>query len=370
MAVYDVNGNELQSVYDLNGAALEQAYDMNGEPLMESGEPFIKTIIPYDTNWLITSTWLANATTARDSIINLYSQSDDAIPFFIQTDGHGDKNEGNKGCHNLAEETMGYIANIQLGDYQSYYYDGQNPRDHAATSQGIAKYIPVMGNHELLANNTTEAQIANLPTLIESYTASNGILGSSEYGYYKVIDPWKSVKYLVFQGHIPVDKSIDSSGFIFKMTGEQWEWAIDEMEADDGLDIVVINHEPFNGNYINATTGEAVSYFPTTGNKINIAPLLTARKAKQRGTIADSDGVDHAYDFTNCKTDLLCALFGHRHFEEYSTKATFGFPTYTGDQFDIQKRKCAYGLIDRSHGKLIIYSFDLDGVNEPIVLDL
>lgn len=369
MAVYNIDGDTPAIVYGLQGDSLLQAYDIDGNPILDGGEPFIKTILPYDTNWIITSEWLANAESARDSIIALYEQSNDAIPFFIQTDGHGAFNEGNKGCHNLAEETMRYIANIQLGDYESFYYDGQNPLDHANSSEGITKYISAMGNHEFLTNNSDEAEIADLPTLIESYTPTDGVLGSSTYGFYKVLDYWKNVKYLVFQGHIPVAKSVDSGGFVFKMTGEQWEWVIDEMEADDGYDIVIINHEPFPGTYTHRPSGETFTWNPY-GWKINLTPLLMARKAKESGTVTDGDGVVHSYDFTSCQTDLLCALYGHMHEEQYAPKTVFGFPTYTGDEYSIQKRACAYGLIDRDKGKLTIASFTKNAVNELLVLDL
>lgn len=367
--IYNVTGDAVLSPSDVQGDATQKAYNLSGD-LVYGGKqyPFEPRPVVYDLN-IINDAWLINATAQRDAVLEKYNQSDDAIPFFIETDAHGNKNEGNKGCQNLAEPTMGFITNIQLGDWGSFYSNGENAEEHYWTSFGLINYIPVIGNHELLANNSTDAPIADMSVLINSFTPYHGILGSSIYGYYKVMDVRYHVKYLVFQGHIPVDKSVDSSGFIFKMTGEQWEWAIEEMSANDGFDIVIINHEPFNGVYYSRTFERVVNYYPSTGDKINLAPLLTARKAKQRGSIADSDGVEHSYDFTNCTTRLLCALHGHRHYEEYSSKEFFGFPTYTCNLFDTTGN-CAYGLIDRSNNKLYIYSFNKNATNSVLELDL
>ena len=152
--VYDYSGMSLQSVYLLSGSQYNHAYDIEGNDLLSGEEPWNPTPVSYDMNWLINSAWLANATTQRDAIKAIYQQSEDAIPFFIQTDGHGRLNEGNKGCHNLAESVMRYIPNMMLGDYASYYNNGNNPSDHARTSAGIANYFPAMGNHEFMLRSS------------------------------------------------------------------------------------------------------------------------------------------------------------------------------------------------------------------------
>ena len=361
MAIYDIEGNVVSDAFDDEKTSLNQVYDVRGNGLFKD---FDKTILPYDTNYLIDKTWLRNALVQRDAMITAFANSNSAIPFFIQTDGHGKLNDGNKGCHNLAEKTLRYIRNIQLGDYASYYGNGSNPTSHSRTSAGIVNYIGVMGNHEFLNNNSATAELADLPKLIASYTPSDAVLGSETYGCYKVIDNEYKVKWLVTQPHIPNEN--DSKGFVWKIVDEQYEWIIDELESDDGYDIVVVQHEPLNGTYTKTDgTGTAQENFAN----MSIGEILSARKSKTSGTYKDYDNIVHSYDFRNVESDLLCSLHGHAHKEMYMVKSVLGFPVYVADWFGNAKT-CCYGLIDREHQKLMIWKFSSNGVANVLELNL
>lgn len=366
--IYDTSGMVISEPLDNQGRAASRVYDVSGKQLFGKKEwGFVPRHVVYDGN-LITDALIANATSQRNALLAQYNQSDDAIPFFIETDAHGRLNDGNKLCQNLAEPIMGHIANFQLGDWGSFYSNGEDAEKHHWDSFGIVNYIPAIGNHELLANNSASAPIADLSVLIDSFTPYHRILGSSTYGYYKVMDARYRVKYLVFQPHIVVPKTVNDSGFLFKMLSDQWEWGIREMEANDGYDIVIVNHEPFPGTYTSRSSGNSFVWGPV-GWEINFTPVLKARKAKQAGVAIDGDGNEHEYDFAECNTDILCGLYGHMHAEGYAEKSEFGFPAYYGDDFD-SSGKCAYGLIDRDGGKLYIYSFSKTELNDPLVLDL
>lgn len=360
MSVYNKGGTSLPAVYNKNGRSLSEAYDLQGNLIFGGEEPWNPTTLNYDTNFLINSAWLTSATTARDAIKALYQSSADAVPFFIMTDGHGRYNEGNKGCHNLAESTMRYIPNIQLGDYASYYNYGANPTNHANSSAGISNYICAMGNHEFMSIDSGDVPV--LSTLVDSYVPSGAVVGSSTYGYYKKLDNKYNIKWLVTQPHIP--DAGNSSGFLTKMTSDQYAWLIDELSADDGYDIVLIQHEGLNGTY---TKGDGTTYvvnYPA----IDINSIVSARKAKTSGSYTDSYGVTHTYDFSGCTSDFLCSLHGHWHASSYMAKTVLGFPVYAGKDFTGQGDSC-YGLIDRDGGKLHIYEFTRDTSN-VIVLDL
>lgn len=364
--VYDKTGAELTEVYDKSGNALQYAYDKSGNQIFNSDdeEPFVKTTLSYDWGNFIDSAWLTNAAIQRDRVKAIYQQSEDAIPFFIQTDGHGRYNEGNKGCHNLAEATMRYIPNIMLGDYASYYNDGANPTNHARTSAGITNYFPVMGNHEFMPSTSEGSLIADLSLLVPSYTPSDCILGSQTYGYYKVLDDKYNVKWLVGQPYVP-DASV-SAGFTTKFSSEQYEWFIDEMEADDGYDIIILNHQPFPGTYYRAATDDTVTY---TGVMLNLTPIVADRRAKRSGTFTDADGVVHAYDFTNCTSNLLATLHGHIHKIQTGDVETNGFASFTGRDMT-NNGDCAYGIIDREDSKMYIYTFGKSSADDAIVLDI
>jgi len=367
MAVYNKAGTALTSIYDKDGNSLQYAYDKDGNEIFASGDaPWTPVPVSYDTNFFIKENWLSNAAIQRDAVKAIYQASEDAIPFFIQTDGHGRYCEGNKGCHNLAEPVMRYIPNIMLGDYGSYYSNGRNAADHIASSAGLVNYLPVMGNHEFMKGGAEGAVIADLPTLINSFVPSNGILGSQTYGYYKILDDTYNIKWLVGQPHVP--DSDASKGFTIGFTNDQWEWFIDELEADDGYDVIVLNHEPFAGTFYNHTDETTVTYIGQNG-KVNLSPILAARKAKTAGTFTDVDGVTHSYDFTGCNSDLLCVFHGHIHRILSADKTEHGYPSYIGKAM-MNDGDCAYGIIDREGGKLHIYPFSKTSVAEPIVLDL
>lgn len=366
MAVYDAAGTALEEVYDKSGNALQYAYDKSGNQIFDSDaeEPFVKTTLSYDWGKFIDDAWLANATIQRDRVKAIYQQSEDAIPFFIQTDGHGRYNEGNKGCHNLAEPVMRYIPNIMLGDYASYYNDGANPTNHARTSTGIINYFPVMGNHEFMPSTAEGSLIADLSLLVPSYTPSNCILGSQTYGYYKVLDDKYNVKWLVGQPHTP-DANV-SAGFTTKFSSEQFEWFIDEMEADDGYDIIVLNHEPFAGTYYRVATDDTVTY---TSQNLNLTGILADRRAKRSGTFTDVDGVTHTYDFTGCTSKVLAVFFGHIHKIMTGSVEDNGIASFTGRDMT-NNGDCAYGIIDREDSKMYIYTFGKSSADDAIVLDI
>lgn len=364
MAVYSLSGTALSAVYDTDGISLQYVYDIDGVEIFSGESPFVPSPVSYDTNWLITQAWLGNAQTQRDAVKAIYQQSNDAIPFFIQTDGHGRYNEGNKGCHNLAEPVMRYIPNIMLGDYGSYYSNGNNPTNHTASSAGLVNYLPVMGNHEFMKGSAEDATIADLPTLIASYVPSNGILGSQTYGYYKVLDDTYNVKWLVGQPHTP-DANV-SAGFTTKFSSEQFEWFIGEMEADDGYDIIVLNHEPFAGTYYRIATDDTVTY---TSQKLNLTGILADRRAKLSGSFTDVDGVTHTYDFTSCTTKVLAVFFGHIHKIMTGSVEDNGIASFTGRDMT-NAGDCAYGIIDRDGGKLHVFPFNRDVLGTHIELTL
>lgn len=360
MSVYNKAGNTLSAIYSKNSESLQAAYSIDGSRVFGGDEPWEPTILSYDTNYLINAAWLASAETQRDAAKMLCQASSDAIPFFIMTDGHGRYNECNKGCHNLAESVMRYIPNIQLGDYASYYNYGANPADHARTSAGISNYICAMGNHEFMSKATGD--IPDLPTLVASYVPNDAIIGSSTYGYYKKLDTKYNVKWLVTQPHIP--DANNSSGFVTKMTSDQYAWLIDELETNDGFDIVLVQHEGLNGTY---TKLDGTTYnvnYPA----IDINTILSARKAKTAGSYTDSYGVTHTFDFRSCTSDFLCSLHGHWHVVSYITKATLGFPVFVGRDVTGNGDSC-YGVIDRDGGKLHILTVAREST-DTIVLDL
>lgn len=69
MAVYDVNGTELQSIYEIGGSQITQAFDIDGNPLIDDPVPSALVIMTYNVQWF--SGLNANET-MQDEIISTY----------------------------------------------------------------------------------------------------------------------------------------------------------------------------------------------------------------------------------------------------------------------------------------------------------
>ena len=111
--------------------------------------------------------------------------------------------------------------------------------------------------------------------------------------------------------------------------------------------------------YWDDTTGTFPEGAPTTTETLRIADdwidaLWAGRKNKTSGTVNDSDGGSHAFDFTGCTSNLLCALHGHTHRAGYN---------YVSDSllsvaFDWFANESMYFcLIDRENRELKVWKF-------------
>jgi hypothetical protein len=95
--------------------------------------------------------------------------------------------------------------------------------------------------------------------------------------------------------------------------------------------------------------------------------VLKDRKNNRSGTITDSSGVEHSYNFSNCKTELLVSLHGHSHEELYLQEENM--LSYSADWYgNGNANRCTFGLIDRMNSKVIFWVFDNTGCWEPLEL--
>lgn len=184
----------------------------------------------------------------------------------------------------------------------------------------IEKQLNVFGNHDQFTwdsdANTYGPQMEEQSCLQQYFRNINAHRRSNN-GWFTVEDGYFNVKYVVTSAY---------EGTIKFATTKQFDFLISELGKDDGFDIVLIAHELYNPDYVGRV-------FPTTsdmkwkgsaendnnyGMGLNVNAILTARKNKTAGTFTDGSGVVHEFDFSNCKTDLLCSLHGHTHYETYN----------------------------------------------------
>ena len=135
------------------------------------------------------------------------------------------------------------------------------------------------------------------------------------------------------------------------------EWLIHELSLDDGYDIVILKHWPYNRTYKNRD-GSTFSSF-SGGWHGGSWEIVQKRASKTSGTYTYG-GFTYNFDFSGCKTDLLCVLHGHEHHEMYSASASprsyaakcYMRDGYGGDDFT---HSCVFGIIDRENRRLRIW---------------
>ena len=131
------------------------------------------------------------------------------------------------------------------------------------------------------------------------------------------------------------------------------------MEKNDGLDIVILSHVPvfrtYDSKRIPQTDGNVDSEYEWTADPIaktscTFDDMLKARNDQTSGTITDSYGNIHNYDFSSCTGKILCCLSGHEHADYYGYR--YGILQYIFDSAHYDKKPYYFGSIDKYGGKL------------------
>lgn len=170
-------------------------------------------------------------------------------------------------------------------------------------------------------------------------------------------DDYYNVKYVVISGF-----EYDTSRSTYRISTAQMAWVIEELCNDDGYDIVVVSHvplyyQPSTEVYpTDMTPSDAGSATVSRLSNVDTDTLFNARKNKTSGTVTDSDGVEHNFDFSNCTTDILCGLHGHIHMDGYNYVGGSGLVNVTFDWF--ADNTLHFVLIDRVNRQLNVWKVD------------
>ena len=328
------------------------------------------------TTYGLASAYASVLETIRNEWMIEYNGNANKIPIIIHTDQHGRMTNGGnvKGLFTTIGKAFSLhdISKVMnLGDTVSVEWqdaDAAHPllsctalENYLSTVEAIpfSKRLEVFGNHDTWYYNGYNDEGNAVGTRYPStqnhlykyfrniYKKSNG----NNTGYFAVCDDYFNVKYVVVSAYEYQNGTISD-----RMTSEQIEWIIREFSKDDGYDIVVVSHCPL---YWDDTTGTFPEGAPTTTETLRIADdwidaLWAGRKNKTSGTVNDSDGGSHTFDFTGCTSNLLCALHGHTHRAGYN---------YVSDSllsvaFDWFANESMYFcLIDRENRKLKVWKF-------------
>lgn len=314
----------------------------------------------------LTDPWTANAETAYQNLLAAYNANPNAnIPFFLTTDQHSMGLEANRWVNNRDYDGMN-LANLNLGDsVHDKHYPAELEQIYARTKQ-IRNYIGVAGNHEAVYASGYPMSNARISKVFGT-TNLRKVMSKSPAPVYAVIDDFHRVKYLAVEEYF-----IDDAGgttFTRGFHTDAVDFIIRELSVDDGYDIILLKHWfPIleNGGLYKNRDGTDNTE-SASGYDAAFTQMMKARKAKTAGMYTDLNGTAHSYDFTGCKTDILCGLHGHGHNEIYG---------YTGDLLCyaangyLNDKASVFGLVDRKNGKLRIWEFSTDGCLDEFAMNI
>lgn len=300
------------------------------------------------------------------------------IPLIITTDQHA---RINAGIFNMLGKTLSLhdVSKVMnLGDTVSVeWYDEDITKPLVSCAQlekwcesikaiPFSKRLDVYGNHDTWYGNYADEGNAigtRYPanqSHLDQYFRNIYARRNNNNGWFVIRDDYFNVKYVVVSGFEY------SGGVAFRIGTNQMKFIIDEFGKDDGYDIVVVSHVPLyyqvsTNTYPTGMTPDDV----TDATIMRVAAidtdaLFTARKNKTSGTVTDSEGVEHSFDFSGCTTDILCGLHGHTHDDAYNYTGGNGLLSETFDWFD--NNTIHFVLVDRINRQMNIWKVDGDAL--------
>ena len=318
----------------------------------------------------INQTFANTVISAMNAWMKEYRGNVNKIPLIIHTDQHGRMNRNIKPLFDLLNsKTNWYEVSkvMNLGDTVSDRWidadttesllvctDLENMLECVA-SIPFSKRLDVFGNHDTWYTNADgEDTVLTDFSHLSQYFKNIYARRTNNQGWFVVKDDYFNVKYVVISGF-----EYTTSRSTRRIGTAQMKWIIDEFGKDDGYDIVVVSHVPL--HYVTdgmtfPTGHEATATEDYRVSKIDTDEFFAARKNKTSGTVTDSDGVEHSYDFSGCTTNVLCALHGHAHHDAYNYVGTDGLLSVAFDWFD--ENTIHFALVDRENRQLRVWKVD------------
>lgn len=292
------------------------------------------------------------------------------IPLIVHTDQHGRIGAKNPVLKLIGDVTNWYEISkcINLGDTVADRFGAtvlQTYLDAAKDCIPLSRRLDVYGNHDVWDADENQKYTVDQKRL-SPYFKNIYARRHGNNGYFTVVDDYYNVKYLVINNMEYPDTNYSTR----RITTAQAKFIVDELGKKDGYDIILLSHIPLVAD--DTMTSRDTSYQAYTETFLSDATanasflaMIAARKTKTSGTFTDSEGVEHAYDFSACDGELLMSLHGHTHFEAY--KALTGSVTeFAFDWFDGNTFYFAY--IDRNAKKFKCWKNE-NGV-EPLEISI
>ena len=278
------------------------------------------------------------------------------IPIIVHTDQHGRIGASNQVMKLIGDMVNWYEVSkcMNLGDTVPGCFDMTTLENYlSATKDSIplSKRLDVYGNHDVWDSNDSQKYTVDQKRL-SPYFKNIYARRHGNNGYFTVVDDYYNVKYLVISDLEYPDTNYSTR----RITTAQAKFIVSELSEDDGRDVVLVSHVPLDSDEVTSrdSTYQAYSekFLSDTTAHNSFMTMIAARKNKTSGTFTDSEGISHAYDFSNVSGDLLMSLHGHAHFEAYRTFENsiteFMFDWFDGNTF-------YFAYIDRKEKKFKVW---------------
>ena len=356
--ITDAQGNHVRLVFANPTDAQVKSAVMRG---IASGDIVLPTTGTSGTlsHASLSDAWIANAETAYANVLaQMKLYANDAIPFFIQTDLHGRSNDPARWLNNKDQR----VKNLNLGDNVVDYFSESAGETYRNSALPVQNLITVFGNHEaytLSAEDATEYGLKYYYT--DTTTAGKRMVNGRN--FFVSYDDDYNVKYVAV---CPYYTNSDGTRDGAKIRTDQMQWLLKELNTDDGYDVVLLMHQLWTDTYIHRD-GTVQSWQDAPVILEDMWSVLKDRRNKRSGTITDSSGVAHTYDFSSVKTKLLCSFHGHTHEELYLSEenTTSYAANWYGDD-----NACVFGVINRANNTLKIWEVKTSGVSDPLELSI
>lgn len=362
MSVYDIYGNII-TPHDVLGN-VATAYDISGVVV---GDYNIAATDYQRAILLARDSWMAEA--RKDSTV---------LPIIIHADQHDRLTTGNTVFTYLSKAVPWDVASacIGLGDVHDYSETWFQNMETCLSAIPKNKQINIWGNHDTWTPNWkagTEPPTAEEWAVLNRYFDNSQYNGNHRYnnhGIEYMIDDARKIKYVVIGGW---DFDVNLGGKAhYVINSNSMDYIIQMLSAQDEYDIVLLSHiQPFKNqtkeswtrpdvedSSMNTNGGMEYAVEPVVfANDTSIDQMIIDRKNKASGTVNDSYGNSHTYDFTGCSSDLLCCFSGHDHCDKYMWQNE-NIPVYLFDAYAYDNRPFYFVNVDRTKARLNIWKVD------------
>lgn len=339
MAIYDIYGNVVSSG---GGSA---SVTIKGTSFLSHGND-----VTSKTYSGLSAEYIAMAQNNYNALMAECLGDFNKIPIIAHTDQHARSMDSIfKLCNDMVD-WFEISKVINLGDTCSGTFSESQLASYRANAESyipLEKRLEVYGNHDIWDSDDNQKYTVDQKRLAPYFYNVNAKRHGNS-GYFTVVDDYRKVKYLVVNNF----EYPDTNYSIRRITTAQAQFIVEELSADDGLDIIFASHQSLDANGVTSRDETYTAYnekfLSDTTVHNSFMDMLSARKNKTSGTFTDSEGVAHTYNFATVSSNLLMSLHGHAHFEAYRTFENsiteFIFDWFDGNTF-------YFGYIDRENMK-------------------